>query len=237
MVALATVALMTAGVVALVSFQRNTGRRYPSTHAGAPKVERSPTALHLSRNASLAAHTVAVKFIQTAVLRTHVASSWALAAPALRRGFTPRRWATGNIPVVPYPADSPQHAPWRVIYAYPGRVLLQVALLPRHDQTAVQRGQVFMIELVPGARREDGRRGWLVSSWFPRGGTPSLGSDTRAAARGRAASGAGGIGAGWLFLPLAVLGLVVLLPVGLGVREWRRGVRARKAYFSDSDPF
>src|SRR4051794_8994465 len=52
-----------------------------------------------------AAQQVGERFIETAVERQNLAESWTLAAPALRSDFTLERWKSGDIPVVPYPAD------------------------------------------------------------------------------------------------------------------------------------
>src|SRR5215470_4670233 len=52
-----------------------------------------------------AAQKVGEEFIRTAVLREHLAESYGLVAPVLRQNFTLKTWETGNIPVVPYPAD------------------------------------------------------------------------------------------------------------------------------------
>src|SRR5436190_11968606 len=52
-----------------------------------------------------AAQKIGERFIETAVLRKHLDESFGLVAPVLRQNFTLKRWESGNIPVVPYPAD------------------------------------------------------------------------------------------------------------------------------------
>src|SRR2546430_6038386 len=58
-------------------------------------------------------------FIRSAVARHDVAASWDLAGPSLRSGVTRRQWATGAIPVVPYPAAKHGLGMWdSVKYSY-----------------------------------------------------------------------------------------------------------------------
>src|SRR6266542_4326954 len=71
---------------------------------------------------------VAARFIVTAVERRHVEDSWELASPGLKEGFTKKKWAKGEIPVVPfYPVD---FARWRIGYSFEKEVNLLVSLFP-----------------------------------------------------------------------------------------------------------
>jgi hypothetical protein len=75
------------------------------------------------------------------------------------------------------------------------------------------------------------RRRWLVDYYLPQE-TLSAPSDTKKAAGPEPK--APGIGPHltqtWLLVPLAFLGLIVLVPVGIGVRDWRQGRAAEKEY-------
>src|SRR5919198_4238889 len=49
-------------------------------------------------------------FIGTAVARKNLGNSWAVVSPTLKRGYTPKSWATGaDLPVVPYPGVDTKH--------------------------------------------------------------------------------------------------------------------------------
>ena len=60
------------------------------------------------------ARQVAVRFIQTAVAREDLEEAWTLVGPNLRGGLTRKEWLTGNNPVVPYPIDKLEVAPYKV---------------------------------------------------------------------------------------------------------------------------
>jgi hypothetical protein len=75
---------------------------------------------------------VLARFIQTAVARHDVAASWPLAGPALRSGITQKQWASGNIPVVPYPASTHGQGMWNLVqYSYRNEVGLEALIFPR----------------------------------------------------------------------------------------------------------
>jgi hypothetical protein len=111
------------------------------------------------------ARRVAVRFIQTAVARKNLEEAWMLVGPNLRGGLTRKRWITGANPVVPYPIDELEVAPYKVDESYSTRALLEVALLPRKG--AGVRAQVFFLELKKLGTGDDTR--WVVDNWVPRG--------------------------------------------------------------------
>ena len=111
------------------------------------------------------ARRVAVRFIQTAVARENLEEAWTLVGPNLRGGLTRREWVTGDNPVVPYPIDKLEVAPYKIDESFETSALLEVALLPRKGSGV--RAQVFFLGLTkvgsgPGAR-------WVVDNWVPRG--------------------------------------------------------------------
>jgi hypothetical protein len=110
------------------------------------------------------ARRVAIRFIQTAVAREHLDEAWTLVGPNLRGGLTKERWISGANPVVPYPIDKLEVAPYKVDESYTTRALLEVALLPREG--AGVRAQVFFLEL---KRLGEGKHArWVVDNWVPR---------------------------------------------------------------------
>ena len=110
------------------------------------------------------ARRVAVRFIQTAVARENLEEAWALVGPNLRGGLSRKRWLTGENPVVPYPIDELDVAPYKVDESYSTRALLEVALLPRKGSGV--RAQVFFLELRKLGSGEQAR--WVVDNWVPR---------------------------------------------------------------------
>jgi hypothetical protein len=111
------------------------------------------------------ARQVAVRFIQTAVAREDLEEAWTLVGPNLRGGLTREEWLTGNNPVVPYPIDKLEVAPYKVDESYESSALIEVALLPRKG--AGVRAQVFFLGLVKVGSGSRAR--WVVDNWVPRG--------------------------------------------------------------------
>jgi len=110
------------------------------------------------------ARRVAVRFIQTAVARKNLDEAWTLVGPNLRGGLTKKRWTSGENPVVPYPVDKLDVAPYKVDASYTRSALLEVALLPRKG--AGVRAQVFFLELKKLGSGPASR--WVVDNWVPR---------------------------------------------------------------------
>ena len=89
-----------------------------------------------------AAKQVGERFIETAVVRHRLAASFTLVAPEFRQGLTLHQWESGNIPVVPYPADITSPAPVKIEWSYKNKAMLLILLLPRDGivTTEVLRG-------------------------------------------------------------------------------------------------
>ena len=165
----------------------------------------------------------AARFLRTAVVREHVEDSWELTAPSLKSGYTRETWATQDIPVAPYPVDV---AKWDVDYSWKGVVGLKVALFPKRGEDVP--AAVFDMQL-RAVGRGDNRR-WLVDSWTPTSYTgvpngPLLGGSSRPPVEYKSA-----LGASWLFVPLALLSLAVLVPLFVLGRGWWRDRRAVRRY-------
>jgi hypothetical protein len=241
---LAIVLAAAAAIAVLVVFVRNTGNDKQEIRSGKPQqaVVRKP--VRLSRSELRRVHATAVKFIATAVVRQHIDESWDITDPTLKAGFTRAQWAKGSIPAVPYPADAPKYAPYKLLYSYKNDTALVIALLPTHDHPEYGPSS-FTVELL----KRKGR--WLVSSFTPRklGGVDAVQQSAERANAARengsakAASSSAGdsskatLSAVWLAVPGALLGLLLLIPVALGVRGWLRGRRAMRDYPPPPSPF
>lgn len=115
------------------------------------------------------ARRVAVRFIQTAVARVNLEEAWTLVGPNLRGGLTRKEWLTGNNPVVPYPIDQLEVAPYKVDESYERSALIEIALLPREGSGV--RAQIFFLELKRLGTGAKAR--WVVDNWVPRASVPT----------------------------------------------------------------
>ena len=139
----------------------------PNTNAPAERISTVPAqepATQLEAPLPQEARRVAVRFIQTAVARENLEEAWTLVGPNLRGGLSRREWLTGNNPVVPYPIDRLEVAPYKVDESYESSALLEVALLPRKGSGV--RAQIFFLELRKLGQGAQAR--WVVDNWVPR---------------------------------------------------------------------
>jgi len=196
-------------------------------------------------------------FISTAVARRDLSGSWALAGPSLRAGFTSKQWATGKIPVTPYPASRHGQGAWDVVeYSYPKKIGLEVLVFPKPGS-----GYSVATADVDVVKGHDGN--WRVDYWmitkFHGPGTPAPADSTSAlsegppnvhalpgkknqavkrrvhraqaaAASADAASTGTHAGALWLAVPVGIVGLIVILPLSIGLFVWFRNRRAAAEY-------
>ena len=194
-------------------------------------VEKEPRPVRLKAHDKKDALDVVSRFLFTAVARKHVDRSWKLVAPELRAGFTRRQWATQDIPVVPFPAQS---ARWRFEFADSQGVGFSVALFPTKESH--ERAQVFLVGLhTIGAVK---RRHWVVDDWQtapsqglqmvsgPGAGGGGILEQTSAKVN---AGGKSSESAAWLLLPAGLLSLVIIIPLMIGGVNWYRGYRADRA--------
>jgi hypothetical protein len=188
------------------------------------------------------------EFEATAVIRRDVGRSWNLSAPSLREGFTRKQWNRGDLPVVPYPAADRGLGSWSFVqYSYTDTVGLEVFLFPKPGSG--WSAMTADVELVKG---KDGR--WRVDYWMPKRfhGPPAVAAKAKAKAkaakRAAPAKAAGkrhvtttrkAAPAGaqppkpsrvWWLVPIALLSLIVLAPLGFGLSVWYRNRRAAREY-------
>ena len=170
---------------------------------------------------------VAAQFVSTAVLRTHTERSYDISDKAFHQGLTRAQWATGNIPVPPYRREDLDVVKWRLDYSYKDRVGLKIYLQPK--PTSKVGGLAYNVELHQVGPPK--HRHWLVDYWTPAGQQGPAPSKAAAGPLGPPPNTKPGLGAIWLVLPIGlVLGLLVSVPIVLGIRGWRRRVRADRAY-------
>src|SRR5262245_2093390 len=228
-------ALAVAAVVAAIVVWPNTApnnQRGPSNARA--HIEKEPKAVRLNAPDKKDALKVVSRFIYTAVARKNIDRSWELAAPEFRQGFTRKQWNSGTMPVVPFPAQS---ARWRLEYSDERGVGFSVALYPTPESQ--QRAQVFLIGLHTLGAGE--RRHWVVDNWQPApsqglqqvsgggGGGGGPGSVLEQTSPGVKRLGQRSESAAWLLLPLGLLSLVIVVPLGVLSVNWFRGRQAERA--------
>jgi hypothetical protein len=186
-------------------------------------------------------------FEATAVVRRDVGRSWNLAAPSLKEGVSRKEWNRGSLPVVPYPAANRGLGTWTAVqYSYARTVGLEVYLFPKPGSGFS--AMTAEVELVKG---HDGR--WRVDYWMPKSfhGPPSVATKAKAKAKPvKHAAPAKAVGKrtapvtrhaapapaaappkpsrAWLLLPVALLSLIVLAPLGIGLGVWYRNRKAAR---------
>jgi hypothetical protein len=112
---------------------------------------------------------VVLRFVRTAVMRTHAGRAtllegWQLTGPKLKQGTTLREWLAGTSSVVPFPDGA--IAPHLQIDRSSARdALLELALYPK-GKSSVPAG-VFLIGLHRYGTGAKAR--WLVDYWAPHG--------------------------------------------------------------------
>jgi hypothetical protein len=189
----------------------NLGRRVPVTAATRREVDAVLTA-----------------FVRHAVARENPAAAWELATPALKAGQTRAEWRRGNLPVYPFPAKVEEATGWYVLESFENDLLLTLLM---HARPGSKRGAIaYQVELKRIGRGANRR--WLVDAFIPeRVYTPPSAEEAgREAAPQPSSLPSAQLSRWWWVIPGVLLSLIVLVPLTVAVVNWRRGVRAEKAY-------
>lgn len=115
------------------------------------KVAPSQTALATAR-----------EFLETAVLRKNLDTSYSIVHTNLKGTMTRKQWDTGNIPVVGYPARNAATTQFVVDYSYQDEMLLEVDLVAKPGSPSTVRPH---LAFYLGMKKVRGK--WLVSYWEP----------------------------------------------------------------------
>jgi hypothetical protein len=206
----------------------NTGRHYDNTLVDKPAwVYQTPPAANLTKAQRREVMAVMSRFIKTAVARKQLDTAYDMTLPELRGEMTRKQWRTGNIPVVPFPAVGIYDMV--LDYSYEGDVAYDVAVIGNRGGI-----KTFLIEMKQAGRGN--HASWKVAAWVPKGvGGGSTPVAERHPEPAAPAKFRGKLSAAWLLVPFSVLGMILLVPAALGVRNWREGRRALKAYESSRE--
>ena len=136
------VVLAAASVAAVVSILFwDTGKDYDLPLSNRPAVVyEQPEQVRLPDSERKEAIRTASRFVETAVTRERTQESFELVSEDLRQGLSREEWASGNIPVQPYPVDG---ARWKLDYQYANEIGLQVYVVPKAG--AQLRPMVFLM--------------------------------------------------------------------------------------------
>jgi hypothetical protein len=232
--------LVVGGAVVFGILYPNTGKDDEPENAApvsrAAQIYEEPRTVKLTKADREAALANALQFVNTAVARRGIDRSYDLVTPELKQGMTRSDWATGEIPVVPFPAAEVRA---RIDYSYANEIGLTMLLLP----PANSRSAPATFNMDMRVHQAAGKKQWLVSAWTPTANTGQLPSSDEGAT-GAEAAGFPNVGdamesqrgldaplsAAWIVVPLSVIGLALLVPIGLGVRSWIQNRRALREY-------
>jgi hypothetical protein len=234
LILLLVVVVVAAVIAILVGYEGNTA---PSTEtpvsAGKPFLPApQPKNVKFTKAERKVVLPIAMRFVRDAVGRADMHHAWDITAPVLRADTSRKDWDRGeNTEIAPFPLD---YARWRLDYNYRNAVGLEVAVYPLAKST-IENPMVYYMELQK--KRLHGHTTWLVDQWVPAPGSAQVvAGATDPLAVDRSTPPPQGLGSVWLLAPLSVLALALLIPAGLGVREWRRSRRARRRYESSLPP-
>jgi hypothetical protein len=213
--------------------------RVPETMSTEPAVVlTTPRNVPLTKDVRAATIEAANVFLHAAVKRDHPERAWEVVHPELREGYTKASWATGDIPVVPYPVDA---AIYRLDYSRANLVGWKVSVYPPKGST--QQAMTFYMDVTLSGSGEERR--WRVSNWSPAsilssasGGPAAAQQGSNPLAIGRQAGDdlESRVNPLWLLLAFVPLAFVVLVVGAKGVRDWRRTVAVERDYRSTSSP-
>jgi hypothetical protein len=172
----------------------------------------------------LAVLAVVHRFVRAGVAGKDLAAAYDLTTASLHAGVTREQWMRGDNPIYRYPVF--KHGV-RIAASYENDVLVQLYVRARSRKV-----EPLGVDIELRAVGEGPARRWLVDYFQPR--------ETIVTAGDRPASGPEpkdpGIGPHltqrWLFVPLGIFLLILLVPIGLGVRHWAEA-RAAERDFGD----
>jgi hypothetical protein len=213
------------GLVALGLGTQNTPD-FPEQHVVDAPAQRiaQPLPEALTRGEAATILATANRFLRTAVAHKHLRSAYDLVGPELRGGMSRAEWSTGANPVVPFPVAAVHES--TLAYAYRNDVALDVGLIAKPGYDTVAKS--FRIEL----RRASAAGPWKVVSWMPLGvsGPGNVTSKRQRLASEPPPPKTTTLASWWLAFPVTLLTFVLLIPLGIGVRQWRAGRKAERDY-------
>ena len=230
-IVLTLIAAAAATVALLIAFARNTAPSQETKMTNAKPVVSpgNPVAVRLTPHNRKVVLGIAREFLDSGVAHHHFKRSWDLTTSNMHYGFTRKSWGPDNSTLVPFHYES---ARWRLDHAYSTEVGLEVALYPKPHDKDYPSPMVFDVVL---SKTHAAKSPWLVSYWAPAPGSAQVvqsNTPPNKLALSDKADKPTQLSSLWLVAPAIVFLLILLIPITIGVREWRRGRRAKRAYES-----
>ena len=229
------VALVVAGAVAL-GVTLLTRNESPQTkevfQPGKPVETDTQKPVRLGKADRRAIGRTLVAFVRTGVAQQDLSAAYDLVTPAFRGGTTRGQWRKGASPIYVYPAVTRGiSGNWRVDYSYRGQVGIAMMLSSTHPRKV---GQIIF----HGELRK--RRGsWLVDSFAPVATFSPIGvgrqhetgpADYTGGSRAEVYSQEAALSTLWIIVPVGVLALVLLVPLGFVLVSRLRDRRVARAH-------
>jgi hypothetical protein len=214
----------------------NTGREESTFSPGKPQVTHvEPRQSPLPKSDLVASQQIVDRFVLSAVLRRHLERSYDIVTPQLRDGMKLNEWKKGVIPVAWFPAKDFAFARSKLRYSYANFARYDVLIWAR--PRAETGSTSFSLEI--RAVGKGHRRHWLVDYFQPLGGglsLPASGARSPLGVRSQPSATNTTLGIGWVFAPLSILSLIVIIPGGLAIRGWLRNRRVNRDYVKTLPP-
>jgi hypothetical protein len=230
LIVLVVLAAIGATIGSLIVFDRNSAKttETPLTK-GAPAVApANPTSVPLTPRKRAMMLNIARRFLESGVAGHHFERSWNLTGPEIHQGFTKKTWGPNNSTLVPFRYD---YVRWRLDHSFQNEVGLQVALYPKPHDKDYPSPMVFDIVISHYAHAKV--QPWKVSYWEPAPGQAQVVHEQKPGTKlalSKTGGGSNQLSSVWLIAPGIVFLLILLIPIVIGVREWRRSRRARRDY-------
>ena len=230
--------IVAAGCAIAIGFlYPNTGREEAGFSPGKPQVTHDePAASPLSKSDLAATEATLDHFVTTAVLRRHLDESYDLVTDQLHGGLTRDEWRTGDIPVIPFLAKDFAFAKSKLKYSYANFARYDVLIWAKPHATTSSTS--FSLELRAVGTGKS--RHWLVDYFEPVGGGISMPAkpprNPLSLRTPEPSATDAPLGVGWVFVPLSIFSLIVLVPSGLAIRGWLRNRRADREYAAKTLP-
>jgi hypothetical protein len=195
-------------------------------------VETSQKPVPLSRADRRKIGRTMVAFVRDGVAQGNPSAAYDLVTPAFRGGTTRAKWRKGASPVYTYPAVTRGiSGNWRVDYSYRGQVGIAMMLSSTRPRKV---GQIIF----HGELRK--RRGsWLVDSFAPVATFSPIGvgrqhetgpADYTGGSRAEVYSQEAALSPLWIVVPVGLLALVLLVPLGFVLSSRLRDRRVARAH-------
>ena len=198
---------------------RNTAKPHKETFEGGhAQVTHVQVPTRLAADDRRAILSVVNQFVEDGVAGKDLIAAYDLSTTNFRSGVTRAQWAHGDNPIYRYPVYKHRA---RIAASYRNDVMVQLYLRARTRKVEPLGVDMELLAVGKGPARH-----WLVDYFQPRETLVTAADQPRSGPEPKDPGIGPHLTERWLLVPLGILMLIVLLPVGLGLRHW---VAARAA--------